>query len=227
MSTLTQETERQVDSLFNEWDKPGHPGGSVGIMLDGEVVYAKGFGLASLEYGVANTDSTLYNIASVSKQFTAYATLLLQEQGALSLDDEIHAFFPEFNDLGYPVTIRHMIHHISGLRSLHALMHMAGWRGDDKRTNKDLMRLMLRQEELNFRPGDESLYCNTGYMLMAEIVEQVSGQDFVEWMDEHVFTPLDMENTYLEREYDQVVAGNAVSYDWYEDEEAFRYAVPY
>ena len=226
-SILTGETERQIDSLFAEWDESGHPGGSVGIMLDGEIVYAKGFGLSSLEYGVHNTDSTLYNIASVSKQFTAYAMLLLQEQGKISLDDEVHTYFPEFNDFGYPVTIRHMIHHTSGLRSLHALMHMAGWRGDDKRTNEDLMRLMLLQEELNFRPGDEYLYCNTGYMLMAEIVEQVSGQDFVDWMDEHVFTPLSMENTYVEREYDQIVAGNAVSYDWHGDEEAFRYAVPY
>lgn len=226
-STLNRETERQIDSLFNAWDEPGHPGGSVGIMLDGKVVYAKGFGLASLEYGVPNTDSTLYNIASVSKQFTAYAMLLLQEQGELSLDDEIHTFFPEFKDFGYPVTIRQMIHHTSGLRSLHALMHMAGWRGGDKRTNEDLMRLMLRQEELNFRPGDEYLYCNTGYMLMAEIVEQISGQDFVVWMDENVFDPVGMENTYLEEEYDQVVPGNAVSYDWDRDEEFFRYAVPY
>jgi CubicO group peptidase (beta-lactamase class C family) len=226
-ATLPVETESQIDSLFVEWNLSGHPGGSVGVMMDGEVVYAKGFGLASLEFEIHNTDSTLYNIASVSKQFTAYAMLLLQEQGKISLDDEIHTYFPEFNDLGYPVTIRHMVHHTSGLRSLHALMHMAGWRDQDKRTNEDLMRLMLLQEELNFRPGDEYLYCNTGYMLMAEIVEQVSGQDFVEWMDENVFTPLGMEHTYLERDYDRVVAGNAVSYDWYEDEQAFRYAVPY
>ena len=224
---LVKETERQIDTLFAEWDQSGHPGGSVGIMMDGKVIYAKGFGLASLEFGIPNTDTTLYNIASVSKQFTAYAMLLLQQRGEISLEDEIHTYFPRFKDFGYPLTIRHMIHHTSGLRSLHALMHMAGWRDEDKRTNEDLMRLMLKQEELNFRPGDEYLYCNTGYMLMAEIVEQVSGQDFVVWMDENVFAPLGMENAYVEREYDRVVPGNAVSYDWYEDEQGFRYAVPY
>lgn len=226
-ASLPLDIEQQIDALFTDWDQPGHPGGSVGIMLDGEVVYAKGFGLASLEFGVPNTDSTLYNVASVSKQFTAYAMLLLQEQGEISLDDEIHTYFPDFKDFGYPVSIRHLIHHTSGLRSLHALMHMAGWRGDDKRTNEDLMRLMLKQEELNFRPGDEYLYCNTGYMLMAEIVEKVSGQDFISWMDDNVFDPVGMDNTYLEEEYDRVVPGNAVSYDWYEEEAGFRYAVPY
>jgi CubicO group peptidase (beta-lactamase class C family) len=109
--------------------------------------------------------------------------LLLHEQGELSLDDEIHTFFLEFKDFGYPVTIRQLIHQTSGFRSLHPLVTMADWRSKDKRTNENLMRLMLRQEELNFRPGDEYLYCNTGYILMAEIVERVSGQGFTGWIN--------------------------------------------
>ncbi|MDF9795423.1 CubicO group peptidase (beta-lactamase class C family) [Catalinimonas alkaloidigena] len=226
-SSLSAETESQIDSLFLEWEMADYPGGSVGIMRDGEIVYAKGFGLASLEYGIPNTDSTLYNIASVSKQFTAYAMLLLQSQGKLSLNDEIHQYFPDLHELGYPITIKQMVHHTSGLRSLHALMHMAGWRGQDKRTNEDLMRLMHRQEALNFRPGDEYLYCNTGYMLMAEIVEQISGQNFISWMDENVFTPVGMEHTYVEEEYDLVSKNNATSYNWYSQDSSYRYAVPY
>lgn len=226
-SVFTPEQEKQIDSLFAQWNQPNHPGGSIGVMMGDEIVYAKAFGQASLEFNVPNTDTTLYNIASVSKQFTAYAMLLLEEQGKISLDDEIHKYFPEFKDLGHPVTIRQMIHHTSGLRSLHALMTMAGWRDQDKRTNDDLMRLMSRQEELNFKPGDEYLYCNTGYMLMAEIVERVSGQDFISWMDENVFDPVGMNNTYLEEEYDQIIPGNATSYNWYEDKDSFRYSVPY
>ncbi len=221
------ELTQEIDQIFEDWNQPDRPGGSIGVMKDGEIIYAKGHGMASLEHDIKNSANTKYNIASVSKQFTAYAMLLLESQGKLSVDDEIHKFFPELADFGNDITIRHMVHHTSGFRSLHALLIMAGWRGSDRRTNEDLLRFMQNQKELNFEPGAEYLYCNTGYILMAEIVEKVTGQDFITWMDENVFEPLGMDDTYVEADYTAIVPNNAHSYNYARDENAYRFSVPY
>lgn len=209
---LPDEKTKKIDSLFTAWDAPNHPGGSVGIMLNGDLVYSRAFGLASLEYLVPNTFDTQYNIASVSKQFTAFGICLLHLKGRLSIDDDIRKYLPELPEFKYKVTIRHMLHHTSGLRSLHTLLALAGWRGDDSRTNEDLMRFMKRQKNLNFVPGSEYMYCNTGYILMAEIIEKITGEDFAGWMDKNVFKPLGMHHTYVERHYNHVVKNNATSY---------------
>jgi CubicO group peptidase (beta-lactamase class C family) len=184
----------------------------VGIMKGHQVVYSKAFGLASLEYLVPNTPGTRFNIASVSKQFTAFGMVLLQREGRLSLDDDVRRYLPELPDFGDTITIRHLIHHTSGMRSLHALLGLAGWREDDSRTNEDLFRLMKKQKDLNFPPGSEHLYCNTGYMLMADIIEKVTGEKFPDWMKDHVFIPLGMVHTYVEDDYTRVVPANATSY---------------
>ncbi|MFK7925438.1 MAG: serine hydrolase domain-containing protein, partial [Bacteroidia bacterium] len=202
----------QIDSLFLDWNQPSYPGGSVAIQMDGKTVYNQAFGLASLEYLVPNNVGTVYNIASVSKQFTSMGILLMEREGKLSVKDDIRKHLPELPDFGTPITIEHLMHHTSGLRSLHAMLEMAGWRGDDARDNDDLWRFMLRQKELNFAPGDDHLYCNTGYILMAMIIERVSEESFRDWMQTHVFAPLDMPNTYVEDVYYSVVPGNATSY---------------
>jgi CubicO group peptidase (beta-lactamase class C family) len=209
---LPEEQVRRIDSLFVSWNTPNHPGGAVGIMKNHEVVYSKAFGLASLEYLVPNTPGTRFNIASVSKQFTAFGMVLLQLDGKLSLDDDVRKYLPELPDFGDTITIRHLIHHTSGMRSLHALLGLAGWRDDDSRTNEDLFRLMKNQKDLNFPPGSEHLYCNTGYMLMADIMEKVTGEKFPDWMKDHVFVPLGMVHTYVEDDYTRVVPANATSY---------------
>ncbi|MEM9328512.1 MAG: serine hydrolase domain-containing protein, partial [Bacteroidota bacterium] len=178
-----------------------------------QIIFSKAYGLASLEYLVPNTMGTIYNTASVSKQFSAMGIVRLEEQGQLSVDDDIRKHVPELPDFGETITIRHMLHHTSGLRSLHALLGLAGWRGDDTRTNEDLHRLLLRQTDLNFKPGDEYLYCNTGYMLMATIIENVTGEAFTDWMRANVFLPIGMVDTYVEDKYNRVVANNATSYD--------------
>jgi len=203
---------QKIDSLFLNWNKPNHPGGAVGIMQNGKTVFSKAYGLASLEYLAPNSTSTIFNIASISKQFTAMGIVILQEQGKLSVDDDIRKHLPELPDFGETITIRHMLHHTSGLRSLHALLALAGWRGDDARTNEDINRFMLKQQDLNFKPGDEYLYCNTGYLLMVNIIEKVTGEDFPKWMKESVFQPLGMINTYVEDNYSRVVSNNATSY---------------
>ena len=203
---------QKIDSLFIEWSQPNHPGGAVGVMRDGNIIFSRAYGLASLEYLVPNTPGTIFNTGSVSKQFTAMGIVRLEEQGSLSFDDEIHKFLPELPDFGVPITIRHLLHHTSGLRSLHALFALAGWRDDDSRSNEDLNRIILNQKDLNFTPGSEYLYCNTGYMLMVNIIEGITGENFKDWMKKQIFDPLGMKQTYVEDQYSRVVANNATSY---------------
>jgi CubicO group peptidase (beta-lactamase class C family) len=222
----TEAQHQKIDSLFIGWNQPNHPGGVVGIQQKGKTVFLKAYGLASLEYLVPNTTGTMFNTASVSKQFTAIGIVLLHQEGKLSVDDDIRKHIPELPDFGHTITIRHMLHHTSGLRSLHALLGLAGWRSDDLRTNEDLYRLMEQQQDLNFTPGDEYLYCNTGFMYMAKIIETVTGEKFTNWMQQSIFTPLGMTDTYVEDQYNRVVPQNATSYDGSADQ-GFTRAVEY
>jgi CubicO group peptidase (beta-lactamase class C family) len=202
----------RVDQLFAPWDVPGSPGAALAIARDGEIVYEQGYGLAQLEYEVPMTPTTVFHVASVSKQFTAFAVAMLADGGKLSLDDDIRTHLPEVPDFGDTITIRHLIHHTSGLRDQWVLLAMAGWRLDDVITRDQIMRLVRRQRELNFKPGAEYLYCNTGYTLLAEIVERVTGQSFAEWTAENIFQPLEMKNTHFHDDHQLVVPNRAYSY---------------
>ncbi|MDC6363603.1 MULTISPECIES: serine hydrolase domain-containing protein [Flavobacteriaceae] len=210
---LPADKAAKIDSLFLEWNRPNHPGGSIAIMQGDKTVFSKAYGLASMEYLVPNSPSTQYNVASVSKQFSALGIVRLHLQGRLSIDDTIDNYIDQLPEFGQRITIRHMLHHTSGLRSLHALLALAGWRGDDYKTNADLNRIIVDQEELNFEPGAEYLYCNTGYMFLANIIEKVTGKTFVGYMQQEIFAPLGMENTYVEDQYNRVVPNNATSYN--------------
>ncbi|UCF21314.1 MAG: beta-lactamase family protein [Gemmatimonadota bacterium] len=202
----------RVDQLFAAWDRPGWPGASVGIMQEGVIVYANGYGEAQLEYGVPITPETVFHVASVSKQFTVFGVILLADRGMLSLDDDIRKYLPEIHDFGPTITIRHLIHHTSGLRDQWDLLAMAGWRLDDVITRNQIMRVVERQRELNFQPGDEYLYCNTGYTLLAEIVSRVAGQPFPQFMREEVFEPLGMGRTHFHDDHEMLVSNRAYSY---------------
>lgn len=223
---LSSSETAQIDSLFLDWNQPNFPGGSVAIEIDGKTVYNRAFGLASLEYLVPNNVGTRFNIASVSKQFTSMGILLMEREGKLSVKDDIRKYLPELPDFGHTITFEHLMHHTSGLRSLHAMLEMAGWRGDDSRDNEDLLRFMIRQQDLNFEPGEDYLYCNTGYILMSIVIERLSGESFRDWMQANIFTPLDMPNTFVEDEYDRVVQGGATSY-YGSSPNAFSRAIEY
>jgi len=123
--------ESKVDKLFAAWDKPDSPGASLIVVKDGAVLYKRGYGVANLEYDIPITPSTVFHVASVSKEFTAFAITLLANQGKLSIDDDIHKYLPELPDYGKKITIGHLIHHTSGLRDQWELLAMAGWRLDD------------------------------------------------------------------------------------------------
>lgn len=204
--------EQRVDSLMAAYDRTDSPGGVVAVVRGGEVIFAKGYGMAQLEYGIPNTPQTIYHVASISKQFTAFAIALLESRGLLSLDDEIHKYLPELPDFGAPITIRQLIHHTSGLRDQWALWVVAGGTLADVIRQEELLQLVQRQRELNFAPGTANLYCNTGYTLLSEIVERVSGESFREFMRKNVFEPLGMKDSQIYEDHGRIVPGRAYSY---------------
>ena len=217
--------EEKVDEICNAWKGEG-PGGVIGIVKDGKLVFSKAYGMASLEYKVPNTTQTIFNIASVSKQFTAYSMVLLEQQGKLKLDDDIRTYLPEIPDFGTPITIRHLLNHISGLRNFQNLLGIAGWRQGDSMTNEDLLRFMSQQKELNFPVGSEYLYCNSGFVLVTFIVERVTGMSFQDWTKEHIFLPLGMNNTSFREDMEAVHLNSATSYAR-NDDGTFRQPLKY
>lgn len=202
-----------IDSLFIEWNSPNHPGGSVGVAVKGVPLFSKAYGLASMEYLIPNNYGTSFNIASVSKQFTAMGIVKLHLQGKLNIDDDIREYLPELPDFGHKISFRHMLHHTSGLRSLHTMLSLAGWRKDDMRNNDDLLRFVTMQQDLNFEPGSEYMYCNTGYILSAIIIERITGESFADWMRVNVFNPLGLYETYVEDKYNNIAHNYATSYN--------------
>jgi CubicO group peptidase (beta-lactamase class C family) len=181
-------TNEKVDELFDKWDSSKTPGAAVAIVKDGSIIYKKGYGSANLEYDIPITTSTIFHIASVSKQFTVFSILLLEKEAKLSLEDDIRKYIPEVPDFGKTITLRHLASHTSGLRDQWNLLAMAGWRLDDVITKEHVLKLISNQKELNFNPGEEFLYCNTGFTLLAEVVSRVSGQTFSEFTAQNILT---------------------------------------
>jgi len=203
---------RSIDELFDKWNKSDSPGCALVVIKEGKVIYERGYGCANLEYGIPITPSSVFYIASVSKQFTAMSVLLLVQEGKLSLDDDLRKYLAEIPDFGRVITLRHLIHHTSGLRDYEELLAMAGWRMDDVLTREHMLNIVSHQKELNFRPGDEYQYCNTGYCLLAEIVARVSGQSFREFTHANIFEPLGMTNTHFHDDHESIVRNRAYSY---------------
>lgn len=202
----------KVDALFEQFTQSSSPGCALGVMKDGELVYKQGYGLANLEYDIPITPSTIFHIASMSKQFTAMAVALLDDAGKLSLDDDIRQHLPEIPDYGETITIRHLIHHTSGLRSDLILLVSAGWRLEDVITNADVLELAKMQRNLNFRPGEKFAYGGVGYLLLAELVKQVNGQSLAEFCQEQIFEPLGMIHTHFQDDYLRVIKNRAYAY---------------
>ena len=205
--------EAKVDALFAPWKSLDSPGAAVAVVKDGLVVYRKGFGSAQLEYGIPITPSTVFHVASVSKQFTAIAITMLEAEGKLSADDDIRKYLPETADFGAPVTIRHLLNHTGGLRDQWELAIMSGKRMDDVLTQDFLLDRIRRQRELNFAPGARFLYSNSGYTLLAEIVSRVSGRPFTDWTRDRIFAPLGMTSTRFHLDHTEIVRDRAYSYD--------------
>src|ERR1700722_11910879 len=204
----------RVDQLCEPWDKPDSPGCAVAVMKDGRIVHERGYGMADLEHDAKITPTSVFHVASISKQFTAAAVLLLAQEGKLSPDDEARRYLPELPDFGVPITLRHLLHHTSGLRDQWELVSLAGWRYSlDLITDADVLSVVSRQRELNFPPGSEYLYSNTGYTLLAQIVKHVSGQTFRELTTERLFRPLAMHRTHFRDNHAEIVPDIAYGYE--------------
>jgi len=215
--------EKQIDQLFTAWNSIESPGAAIAVEKDGKLIYKKGFGCAELEYNIPITPSTVFHIASVSKQFTCFSILLLEKEGKLSINDDIRKYIPEVPDFGKVITLNHLMHHMSGLRDQWELLAMAGWRLDDIITKDQILRIVNRQKELNFNPGDEYLYCNTGFTLLAEVVARVSGQTFPEFTRTHIFEPLKMTNTLFYDDCEKIVKNRA--YSFYADSAGYKKSI--
>ena len=204
----------RVDKVFEAYDHTNGPGCSVAVVKDGRIAYERGYGMADLDHGVVNTPSTVFHVASVSKQFTAAAIVLLAQQGKLSLDDDVRKHLPQVPDFGATITLRNLIHHTSGLRDQWDLLGLAGWRYSlDLITDQDVMDMVSRQKELNFRPGEKHVYCNTGYTLLGQVVKAVSGKSLREFTTENIFRPLGMSSTHFRDDHAEVVPNQALGYE--------------
>jgi CubicO group peptidase (beta-lactamase class C family) len=209
--------EKQIDSLFSSFTKNGSPGVAVLIMRNDSVLLLKNYGLANLEYGVAIDSSSTFHIASVSKQFTAFAIALLAERGKLSLTDNINRYLDSFPQYQVPITIQNLISHTSGLREQLDLMALAGYRSEDLISSERIMRLIRNQKSLNFEPGTEFQYSNTNYTLLAKIVEKITHESFSSWTRKNIFTPLQMHNTFFYDDLERIVKNRSYSYQYFQD----------
>ena len=208
-----QSKNTRVDRIFAEWDRTDSPGCAVGAVRDNRFVYQRGYGMANLDYDIPNSPAMVYYVGSDSKQFTAASIALLSLQGKLSLDDDIRKFFPEMPDYGTPITVRHLIHHTSGIRDIYALMTLRGDRLEDVFSDSDAIALIARQKGLAFKPGDQYSYSNSGYFLLAQIVKRVSGTSLREYADAQIFQPLGMVHTHFHDDPGHVMKNRAMSYE--------------
>lgn len=209
---IAEEPPARLGQVFYRWDRPDGPGVVVGVVDHGKLVLSDAFGVANLTHGVPLTPATLSNVGSISKQFTAMAMLVLEKDGELSLDDPLRKHLPEVPDFGTPLTIRHVLHHTTGLREIVNGLMLAGWEIGDTLDTGEVLALVESQPTLQFQPGTEHTYNNTGFLLLAEVVERVTGEPFDTWMKAHVFEPLGMHDTLVKVRPGQVIPGSAQGY---------------
>jgi len=203
----------RVDRLMARWSSTETPGCAVGVGSRGETVFSRAYGMADLERDVVATPGTLYEAGSVSKQFTAAAIILLAQRGRISLTDDVRKYIPELPDYGPTVTIRHMMNHTSGLRDWGSVAGIAGWGRSVRTHNHDhVVDILSRQSALNFEPGHEYSYSNSGYNLQAVIVERVTGMTFAEFSRENIFEPVGLVDTQWRDDYRRIVKGRSIAY---------------
>ncbi|WP_165869326.1 serine hydrolase domain-containing protein [Maribacter algicola] len=201
----------KIDSLLSN-NNEKEPGIAIGLVKDNELIYEKYFGLANLDYQIPIQKKTSFHVASVSKQFTAFAILLLENEGKLSLEDDIRNYLPEMYDFEPTITISHLLNHTSGLKDKYNLLRLSGWTLDDVITNEQVLKLIFNQETLNFKPNDKHMYSNANYALLAEIVARVSKMSFAEFAHQRIFKPLHMYDSKFVDQKGQVVKNKSLSY---------------
>ena len=210
--SVDSSTHGRVDAIFGQWNRTDSPGCAVGVYRGGVIEYARGYGMANLELGVALSPQSVFDIGSTSKQFTAMSIMLLARDGKLSLDDDIRKYIPELPSYGKTITIRHILTHTSGIRDYLTLWALAGVDDADLTTDDDALALIARQREPNFAPGEQWLYSNSGFFLASVIVKRVSGKSLARFAAERIFAPLGMTHTRFNDDHMAVIANRATGY---------------
>ena len=210
--TAQDNASLRVDELFSEWSNTHSPGCALAVIKDGQIIHKRGYGMADLEHDVPIRPSSVFYIGSVSKQFVAACMLLLDEQGKIDLDADVRTYIPEFPDYGYKITIRHLIHHTSGVRDNLTLWELVGRSHLEEIPEEEIFEMICRQKELNFEPGTRYMYSNSCYFLMSIIVERVSGLSLREYADKHIFQPLGMQHSIFGDNNRRIIRNRAFAY---------------
>lgn len=216
---------KKVDAIFAEYDKTNSPGCALAILKNGKIIYKRGYGMSNLEYSIAINPSSIFHIASISKQFTAAAIINLSLEGKLSLNDDIRKYIPEVPDFGHTITFNNLIHHTSGIRDQWDLQELAGWREDDLITEKDILDMLERQKDLNFLPNEEYLYCNTGFTLAGIAVKRITGISLRDYADSVFFKPLGMINTHFHSDHSEITPNRTSAY-FKDDKGKWKISIP-
>ena len=218
---LTTAEVKSINEVFSDYDKPGSPGCALGVYRNGSIAYEHGYGMASLELNVPITPQTVFDIGSTSKQFTAFSILLLQQQGKLSVNDDIRKFMPEIPEYGHRITLHHLMTHTSGMRDYAGLFDLAGVPEQNLTNDQDAVDLIVRQKALNFNPGDEWDYSNTGFFLLSQVVKRVTGKTLRDFDQENIFTPLGMTSTQIFNDHTLVIPHRATGYSYDKERKTF------
>jgi CubicO group peptidase (beta-lactamase class C family) len=214
-----------IESICRKWVGDRGPGVAVAVIQDGEVTFKQGFGLADLDEETEITPATVFDLASVSKHITATAVMLLAEREELSYDDPLSKFFPDFPSYAEDITVRHLLQHTSGLKDYMELWDEAlededsEWTEEDYPTSEDILNMLMEVEELDFEPGEKFEYSNSGYMVLAQIVGQVAGVPFPQFVRDELFRPAGMRKALVMDESDPEIANRAGSYEANDDDE--------
>jgi CubicO group peptidase (beta-lactamase class C family) len=209
----TGDDNAAVDAVFASWDLPGSPGCAVAVAQDGALVYSRGYGYANLDYDIPITPQTVFDVASVTKQFNAANLSMLALEGKLTLDDHVRTWLPELPEYEWPISLRHMLHHTSGLRDYLNLFPLAGRDDYFPISHGQILAMMSRQRALIDPPGEQYRYSNTAYMLLAQVLERAGGKSLGEITQERIFEPLGMEGSLMYENLEEIIPRRATGYD--------------
>ena len=217
----TNSLTAKIDSLFSPWDKHTSPGCALGIIKDGQHIYTRGYGMADLEHDLSISSKSVFYIGSTSKQFVTFSILLLAAEQLLSIDEDIRKYIPEFPEYDKPITIRHLIHHTSGIRDYLTLWRLSGRDYLDYMPEDAVLNMICNQKELNFTPGTQYLYSNSCYFLLSVIVNRVSGKSLREFAQQNIFEPLGMNSSHFHDDNGHIIKNRAFGY-MQKDDGSFR-----
>ncbi len=211
-ATLPPAKIEQIDALFAQWNKPDSPGCALAVIKDGQIVYKRGYGMADLERNVPISPHSVFDVGSMSKQFTAACILILEQQGKLSVNDDIRKYISELPKYDPPVTIRHLLHHTSGIQDYLQLMIQAGMRLENEYSEEDVLKMIQSVPKTEFVPGEQHKYSNSGYFLLSVIVDRATGTPLSEFAEQQIFKPLGMTQTHIHDDFTRIVKNRAIGY---------------